>query len=133
MMKNEEDDKIENLRIEFENIIQSMRGKKLTTLKNIEWWILNVFCLLIPFLNFFHQTNLCQLRPYIQIINMAKTEDFKGAFYQFKRMLPGAIASLLTQPLDVIKTNMINSPTLYFRELHGKIIDKGYRQYMRGT
>ena len=36
MMKNEEDDKIENLRIEFENIIQSMRGKKLTTLKNIE-------------------------------------------------------------------------------------------------
>ena len=64
---------------------------------------------------------------------MAKTEDFTGVFYQVKRMLPGAIASLLTQPLDVIKTNMINSPTLYFRELHGKIIHKGYHQYMRGT
>lgn len=36
MMKNDEEDKIEHLRIEFQNIIESMRGKKLATLKIIE-------------------------------------------------------------------------------------------------
>lgn len=44
----------------------------------------------------------------------------------------GAIASFLTQPFEVLKTNMIDSPTLYFRDLHAKIIRKGWKQYMRG-
>lgn len=44
----------------------------------------------------------------------------------------GSIASLLTQPFEVLKTNMINSPSLYARELHAKIISRGWKQYMRG-
>lgn len=31
-----------------------------------------------------------------------------------------------------MKTNMIDSPTLYFKDLHGKIIKNGWTQYMRG-
>ena len=61
---------------------------------------------------------------------MERKEDL---LHNFKKLLPGAIASLVTQPLEVIKTNMINSPTLYFRELHEKIVNNGYKQYMRGT
>ena len=44
----------------------------------------------------------------------------------------GAVASFLTQPLEVIKTNRINSPSLFYLELHKKIIQKGWTQYMRG-
>lgn len=44
----------------------------------------------------------------------------------------GAIASLITQPFQVLKTNMINSPSLYARDLHAKIIASGWKQYMRG-
>jgi hypothetical protein len=44
----------------------------------------------------------------------------------------GAIASFLTQPLEVIKTNRINSPALVYYELHKKIIQNGWKQYMRG-
>lgn len=44
----------------------------------------------------------------------------------------GAAASLLTQPLEVFKTNRINSPALIYRDLHKKIIEKGWSQYMRG-
>lgn len=49
-----------------------------------------------------------------------------------KSISAGAIASFLTQPFEVIKTNMIASPTLYFSELHAKIIKNGWSQYMRG-
>lgn len=61
---------------------------------------------------------------------MSSKEDFS---HNFKKLLPGAIASLITQPLEVIKTNMINSPTQKFAQLHGEIVGNGYRQYMRGT
>lgn len=44
----------------------------------------------------------------------------------------GAIASFLTQPLEVIKTNRINSPALLYADLHKKIIQNGWKQYMRG-
>lgn len=44
----------------------------------------------------------------------------------------GAIASFLTQPFEVLKTNMIVSPTLYIQDLHAKIIKNGWKQYMRG-
>ena len=44
----------------------------------------------------------------------------------------GAVASFLTQPLEVIKTNRINSPSLFYTEIHKKIIQKGWTQYMRG-
>jgi hypothetical protein len=44
----------------------------------------------------------------------------------------GALASFLTQPFEVIKTNRINSPALLYNELHQKIVSNGWRQYMRG-
>lgn len=44
----------------------------------------------------------------------------------------GAIASLVTQPFEVMKTNMIASSSNYFREIHRSIISKGWSQYMRG-
>jgi hypothetical protein len=44
----------------------------------------------------------------------------------------GALASLLTQPLEVIKTNRINSPSLVYLDIHRKIVEKGWNQYMRG-
>jgi hypothetical protein len=34
----------------------------------------------------------------------------------------GAVASFLTQPLEVIKTNRINTPALVYIDLHRKII-----------
>lgn len=49
-----------------------------------------------------------------------------------KTVCAGAIASFLTQPFEVLKTNMINSPSLYIKDLHAKIISNGYMQYMRG-
>ena len=39
----------------------------------------------------------------------------------------GAIASFLTQPLEVIKTNRINSPALLYYDLHKKIIQNGWK------
>jgi Mitochondrial carrier protein len=44
----------------------------------------------------------------------------------------GAVASLVTQPLEVIKTNRIHSPAEFYRDLHKKIVQKGWGQYMRG-
>ncbi len=44
----------------------------------------------------------------------------------------GAIASFITQPLEVIKTNRINSPALLYLDIHKKIIQNGWKQYMRG-
>jgi hypothetical protein len=44
----------------------------------------------------------------------------------------GAVASLVTQPLEVIKTNRIHSPAEVYRDLHLKIVQKGWGQYMRG-
>ena len=49
-----------------------------------------------------------------------------------KTVCAGAIASFLTQPFEVLKTNMINSPSLYIKDLHAKIISNGWMQYMRG-
>ena len=49
-----------------------------------------------------------------------------------KTVYAGALASFLTQPFEVLKTNMINSPSLYFRDLHSQIISNGWAQYMRG-
>ena len=49
-----------------------------------------------------------------------------------KTLYAGALASFLTQPFEVLKTNMINSPSLYFSDLHSKIISNGWTQYMRG-
>jgi len=46
--------------------------------------------------------------------------------------LAGAVASLITQPLEVIKTNRINSPSSLYRDIHEKIIRNGWSQYMRG-
>lgn len=46
--------------------------------------------------------------------------------------IAGAIASLLTQPLEVIKTNRINSPALLYGDIHKKIVKDGWTQYMRG-
>lgn len=50
----------------------------------------------------------------------------------YKSVYAGAIASLLTQPFEVLKTNMINSPSMYLSDLHSKIIKNGWMQYMRG-
>lgn len=44
----------------------------------------------------------------------------------------GAVASFVTQPFEVMKTNMINAPTLYMRDLHRFIVRNGWSQYMRG-
>lgn len=49
-----------------------------------------------------------------------------------RTVLAGAIASLLTQPFEVLKTNMISSPSLIMKDLHSKIISGGWAQYMRG-
>ena len=46
--------------------------------------------------------------------------------------LAGAVASLLTQPLEVIKTNRINTPAVLYSDLHKTIIRKGWRAYMQG-
>jgi len=46
--------------------------------------------------------------------------------------LAGAVASFVTQPLEVIKTNRIDCPSLFYHDLHQKIISKGWIQYMRG-
>ena len=45
----------------------------------------------------------------------------------------GAVASLVTQPFEVLKTNMINAPSLYFKDLHRFIVQNGWSQYMRGA
>ena len=45
----------------------------------------------------------------------------------------GGIASLVTQPFEVLKTNMINQPSIYCRDLHRLITSRGWTQYMRGA
>ena len=47
--------------------------------------------------------------------------------------LSGALASFLTQPLEVIKTNRINSPALLYPDLHRMIMRQGWKSYMRGS
>ena len=42
-------------------------------------------------------------------------------------LIAGAIASLVTQPFEVIKTNRINSPALVYFDLHNKIIQNGWK------
>lgn len=46
--------------------------------------------------------------------------------------LAGAVASLLTQPLEVIKTNRIQTPSMLYWDLHKKIVSNGWKTYMRG-
>lgn len=45
----------------------------------------------------------------------------------------GAFASIITQPLEVLKTNKINSPATYYKDIHRKIVQKGMKQYMKGA
>ena len=45
----------------------------------------------------------------------------------------GALASFVTQPMEVLKTNMINRPDSSMREIHQIIVKAGYDQYMRGS
>jgi hypothetical protein len=50
----------------------------------------------------------------------------------YSTVLAGAVASFLTQPLEVIKTNRINSPATFYHDLHKTIIRSGWKTYMRG-
>lgn len=61
------------------------------------------------------------------------TMEDKSTFRLFSTGLAGAIASFLTQPLEVIKTNRINTPAMVYYELHKKIVSKGWKTYMRGS
>ena len=45
----------------------------------------------------------------------------------FSTSAAGAIASFITQPLEVIKTNRINSPAIFYSDVHKKIISSGER------
>ena len=47
--------------------------------------------------------------------------------------LAGGIASFLTQPLEVIKTNRIHSPSVLYLDLHRRIVSGGWKMYMRGA
>lgn len=49
-----------------------------------------------------------------------------------KSVFAGALASFLTQPLEVLKTNLISSPSLYIRDIHRKIVMNGWLTYMKG-
>ena len=50
-----------------------------------------------------------------------------------KAAVAGAIASLFTHPLDVLKTNLITYSSLYTKDIHQKIMAKGWRNYMKGA
>jgi hypothetical protein len=56
----------------------------------------------------------------------------KSSLRLYSTGMAGAVASFLTQPLEVIKTNRIDTPAILYYELHQKIISKGWRAYMRG-
>lgn len=45
----------------------------------------------------------------------------------------GAIASFFTQPLEVLKTNLISYPSFYIKDMHQRIIINGWRTYMKGS
>lgn len=60
------------------------------------------------------------------------TIEDKSTLRLYSTCLAGAVASLLTQPLEVIKTNRINTPALVYSDLHKTIISKGWRAYMQG-
>jgi hypothetical protein len=47
--------------------------------------------------------------------------------------LAGSIASFLTQPLEVLKTNMIRLPSLTMKDVHLRIIVGGWGGYMKGS
>jgi len=58
----------------------------------------------------------------------------QSAAYKFATSLSaGAIASFVTQPFEVMKTNMIASSSNYMKDTHCSIIKKGWSQYMRGS
>ena len=64
---------------------------------------------------------------------MPNTFSQESSFLRTYSTAPaGAIASLITQPLEVIKTNRINSPALVYHDLHRKIVAGGWKQYMKG-
>lgn len=46
-------------------------------------------------------------------------------------LISGAVAPVMTQPLEVIKTNKINSGAVY-KDVHRNIVSKGWLGYMRG-
>jgi hypothetical protein len=60
------------------------------------------------------------------------TIEDKSTLGLYSTGLAGAVASLLTQPLEVIKTNRINTPAVVYSDLHKTIISKGWRAYMQG-
>lgn len=60
------------------------------------------------------------------------TIEDKSSLRLYATGLAGAVASLLTQPLEVIKTNRINTPAVLYADLHKTIIRKGWRAYMQG-
>ena len=46
--------------------------------------------------------------------------------------IAGALASLLTQPFEVMKTNRINTPATVYLDLHRQIVSTGWKTYMKG-
>lgn len=68
---------------------------------------------------------------YLPMPKTIPIED-KPALRLFSTGMAGAVASFLTQPLEVIKTNRINTPALLYYDLHKNIISKGWKAYMRG-
>jgi hypothetical protein len=61
------------------------------------------------------------------------TIENKSSLRLYSTGLAGAVASLLTQPLEVIKTNRINTPAVLYSDIHKSIISKGWRAYMNGS
>lgn len=49
-----------------------------------------------------------------------------------KAAAAGSIASILTHPLDVLKTNIITYSSRSVKDIHKKIIAKGWKNYMKG-
>lgn len=60
------------------------------------------------------------------------TLEDKASMRLYSTGMAGAVASFLTQPLEVIKTNRINSPSVVYTDLHKAIMRKGWRAYMQG-
>ena len=50
-----------------------------------------------------------------------------------KAVYAGALASFFTQPLEVLKTNLISYPSFYIKDMHQRIIINGWKTYMKGS
>lgn len=67
-----------------------------------------------------------------QIMPKSITIDDSKSLRFYYTVLAGAVASFITQPLEVIKTNRINSPSIFYHDLHKSIVSNGWTTYMRG-